>query len=96
MAQILFWPFIIASILISLIGIYFKKSYFLLISALLIVPLALYLAATPRFSLRGLILPLFYIGSYLALKKNKLWSSLLIVTPVYILIGWFAYINFTS
>lgn len=84
------------SVLLSLIGIYLKKPYFLLISAVLLIPTSIYLAASPGYLIWGLILPLFYIGGYLSLKKNNVWLSLLISAPAYLIIGWLGYIAFTS
>lgn len=90
--EFLFWPFITASIIFSMLGMYFKKSYLLMISAVLVIPLSLYLAATPRFSIWGLILPLFYICAAIAIKKYKTWLSILFAMPMYLLIGWLGYI----
>lgn len=73
----IFRPFIIASIIFLLLGMYFKKLYFLIISAVLVVPLSLYLAVTPPFFLWGLILPLFYISAAIAIKKHEFWLSIL-------------------
>jgi hypothetical protein len=44
-----FWPFMIASIVFSSIASVSIKAIFLVISFILIIPLTLYLAATPRF-----------------------------------------------
>lgn len=46
---ILFWPFMIASIVFSLIAIAQKKPLFLVVSFVLIIPFSLYLAAMPTF-----------------------------------------------
>ncbi len=86
--QFMFWPFMIASVIFSLIGIYFKKSYFLIISAILIVPSSLYLAATPRFFIWALIFPLLYACTAIKIKKRKVWLSILFVIPTYSFIVW--------
>ncbi|WP_242213202.1 hypothetical protein [Bacillus cereus group sp. BfR-BA-01383] len=88
----LFGPFMIASIVISLIGIYVKKPYFLIISAILVVPISLYLASTPKFSLWGIVFPLFYVAGAISLKKQKTWLPILFSIPVYLLILWFGYV----
>ncbi|MGE6313548.1 hypothetical protein ACQKD6_24410 [Bacillus cereus] len=90
--QLMFWPFMIASIIFSLIGIYFKKSYFLIISAVLMVPTSLYLAALPRFYIWPLIFPLLYACAAITLKKQKTWLPILFSIPVYLLISWLGYI----
>lgn len=89
---LLFWPFMIASIIFSIIALSKKKPLFLLISCLLIVPLSLYLAATPRFKWWGLIFPLFYLGAAISLRKNKSWLSTLLILPIILLIGWLGYV----
>ncbi|PGZ95189.1 hypothetical protein COE51_21420 [Bacillus pseudomycoides] len=94
--QLMFWPFMLASIIFSLIGISFRKSSFLMISALLIIPLSLYLIGSPLFSVWGLILPFLYVGSALAIKKQKIWLSILFSIPVYFLIGWLGYTVLTQ
>ncbi|CAH0118542.1 MULTISPECIES: hypothetical protein [unclassified Paenibacillus] len=88
---ILFWPCMIASVVLSLIGIVFLRHQFLYVSAALIVPMSLYLAATPLFMGWGLVFPLCYIGSALALRNNRPRLSLLASVPVYGVIGWLAF-----
>ncbi|MCM3387799.1 hypothetical protein [Ureibacillus chungkukjangi] len=88
---LLFWPFMIASIVLSFISLVMKKPMFLVISSLLIIPLSLYLAASPRFEWWGLIFPFFYLGAALSLRKNIRWLSALLIAPNIILIGWIGY-----
>jgi hypothetical protein len=88
---LLFWPFMIASIVFSFIALGSKKPKFLVISFLLITPLSLYLAATPRFEWWGLIFPFFYLGAALSLRKNIRWLSVLLISPNIFLIGWIGY-----
>ncbi len=89
--QLLFWPFMIASLVLSIFAISLKKPKLLFISAILIVPLSLYLAATPRFEIWGLIFPLLYIGAALSLVKKYLGLSILLVIPNFFLIGWLTF-----
>lgn len=93
---ILFWPFMLASIVFSFIAIGKKKPLFLIVSFVLIIPFSLYLAATPLFRWWGLILPLLYLGAALSLRKNIIWLSVLFILPVMILIGWFGYVVVTQ
>ncbi|WP_071395113.1 hypothetical protein [Bacillus tuaregi] len=86
-----FWPFMIASIVFSFIALVSKKAIFLVISFILIIPLSLYLAATPRFEWWGLIFPFFYLGAALSLRKNIRWLSALLISPNILLIGWIGY-----
>ncbi|WP_077619501.1 hypothetical protein [Bacillus sinesaloumensis] len=88
---LLFWPFMIASLLLSILSISRRKPLLLVLSSILIVPMSLYLAATPRFEFWGLIFPFFYLGAALSLSKSKIWLAVLLVVPVFILIGWIGF-----
>ncbi|MGG2065034.1 hypothetical protein [Bacillus sp. S14(2024)] len=89
--QLLFWPFMILSVLFSMIGIYVRKPNLLIVSAMLIVPLSLYLCGMPLFSIWGLLFPFLYIGAAKSIKKQKIWLAILFSIPVYLLIGWLGY-----
>ena len=89
---LLFWPLMLVSIIFSVVALSKKKPLLLVISCLLIIPLSLYLAATPRFKVWGLIFPLFYLGAALSLRKNITWLSVLLISPIIILIGWLGYV----
>lgn len=85
---VLFWPFMIASLFLTILGIRMKKSKLLVISSILILPLSLYLAATPRFEVWGLIFPILFVGAAVSLKKKVLWLTILLIAPNFLLIGW--------
>ncbi len=89
--ELFFWPFMIASLFFSIFAIRIKKPKFLIISAILIFPLSLYLAATPRFEIWGLIFPLFYLGAALSLTKKIVWLAIMLILPNFFLIGWIGY-----
>ncbi|KPB06377.1 hypothetical protein AAV98_00840 [Bacillus sp. CHD6a] len=88
---ILFWPLMIVSILLAFIALRTNKSKFLVISSILILPLSLYLAATPRFEWWGLIFPLFYLGAAFTLRKNIRWVPVLLIFPNIILTAWIGF-----
>ncbi|MCC3356023.1 hypothetical protein [Bacillus sp. REN16] len=88
---LLFWPFMIASLILSIIAVRKTKPILLVVSSVLLIPLSLYLAATPRFEVWGLIFPLFYVGAAVSLAKRKTWLSILLIAPNFILIGWIGY-----
>ncbi len=93
---LLFWPFMLASIIFSIVGLSKKKPLFLVISFFLIIPFSLYLAATPLFKGWGLILPLLYLGAALSLRKNMRWLAALLILPIIIVIGWLGYVVITQ
>ncbi|WP_088013511.1 hypothetical protein [Gottfriedia acidiceleris] len=89
---ILFWPFTILSIFLSLLSLVLKKPYLLIISTFLFTPMSLYLAATPLFFIWGLIFPgLYLFAVFLMRKKYNTWYLLLLISPNYFLIGWLGY-----
>jgi len=92
MITILFWPFMIASIISSFAGLLFMNFRFLYISAVLIIPMSLYFAFTPRFIFWSLVFPLFYIGSAIYIKKKRRIIALIMNLPNYLIIGWIGYV----
>lgn len=94
--SLLFWPFMIASLILAILAICIKKPVLLVISSVLIIPLSLYLAATPRFEFWGLVFPLFYVGAAVSLAKSIRWLSILLITPNFILIGWLGFAVMTQ
>lgn len=93
---ILFWPFMLASIVFSFFALLKKKPLFFVISFLLILPFSLYLAATPLFKWWGLLFPFCYLGAALSLRKKMFWLSIVFNLPVLILIGWVGYVVVTQ
>lgn len=89
--EFLFWPCMIGSLIFSILAMRLKKPILLVISSVLIVPLSLYLAATPRFEIWGIIFPLFYVGAAVSLAKRIKWLSILLIAPNFILIGWIGF-----
>jgi len=90
--QLLFWPCTIASLILSIIALGTRKSKLLVGSSLLILPMSLYLAATPRFLVWGLIFPLLYLGAAKFITKKMIWPAVLLVIPNLFLVGWLGYI----
>ncbi|EKN66155.1 hypothetical protein BABA_17132 [Neobacillus bataviensis LMG 21833] len=86
--QLLFWPCTIASLVLCIFSLGFRKSKLLVISSLLILPMSLYLAATPLFLIWGLIFPLLYLGAAKFITKKMIWPAILLVIPNYLLVGW--------
>jgi hypothetical protein len=78
----------IASLIFSFLALGSKKAKFLVISSILILPLSLYLTATPRFEGWGLLLPFFFVAAAVSIKKKMMWLSILLVSPYFLLIGW--------
>jgi len=87
----LFWPLMILSVIFSLVGVGLRKSALLYISAIMLLPTSLYLAATPLFKIWGIVFPLFYVASAIFVRLEKTLYSIIMIVPVYTLIGWMAF-----
>lgn len=85
---LLFWPCMIASLFLAILAIGTKKAKLLVISSILILPLALYLAATPRFHVWGLVFPILFLVSAKLLTKSSIGLAILFAVPNFVLIGW--------
>ncbi|MEH7333925.1 hypothetical protein V7161_14870 [Neobacillus drentensis] len=90
--MLIFWPFTIISLILAIIAIALNKRKILYISSILILPMSLYLAATPRFEVWGLIFPLLYVGAGISLKKKKRWMAFWLVVPIFLAFAWLGYI----
>lgn len=90
--QLLFWPCIIASLILSIIALITRKSKLFVISSILILPMSLYLAATPRFLFWGLIFPILYLGAAIFITKKMSWVAFLLVIPNFLLVGWLGFV----
>jgi len=92
MVTLFFWPLMIASIICSVLGILNKSHRSLYVSALLIIPMSIYLMGWPSIQIWGTIFPLLYVGSAILIKKKKYIMSLIVSAPVYCVIGWLGYV----
>lgn len=96
-AQVVFgWPFVVLSLAISIIGITGNRAWIVLVGAVLILPFCYNLNATSMFRGVGLFLPLFHIGSAVAVhEESDLWAWLLLV-PTTFLSTWLFVISIIS
>ncbi|CAH2716191.1 hypothetical protein BACCIP111895_03375 [Neobacillus rhizosphaerae] len=90
--QLLFWPCTIASLILCIIALSIRKSKLLVLSSIFILPMSLYLAATPRFLVWGLIFPLLYLGATKFITKKMIWVGVLLVIPNFLLVGWLGFV----
>ena len=90
--QFLFWPCMITSLIVSIIALITRKAKLLVISSILILPISLYLAATPLFLVWGLIFPLLYLGAAKFIAKKMIWLAILLVVPNFLLVGWLGFV----
>jgi hypothetical protein len=65
-----------------------KRAYFLVLSAILTVPFALYLGGSPRFQIVGFFVPALFLGAAYCMKRRVYWLAWLLLLPYVSLIGW--------
>lgn len=87
----LFWPAIVIAVAASVYGIARRRPLWLLLGALLTVPFALYLLATPRFRNVAVFLPLFLVLAALAMSRQRPWLALALLAPYAAFFGWLAW-----
>ena len=93
LVQIVFgWPFIITSLLVSLIGLITKRYKYLLVAAALLFPFSVYLIGYPFARGWSLLLPLCLIGSASAIRNQKMLIAWLLLLPPLLVSAWLAVI----
>ncbi|MFZ5944334.1 MAG: hypothetical protein ACOYVD_09505 [Bacillota bacterium] len=88
--MIIGWPGIITSLILSFLGIMFRRYIFLVYGALAAVPISMYLSATPRFRYFMVLLPLFQFGAAFAVHKGNIKLAWLLFLPFLFTVSWLA------
>jgi hypothetical protein len=65
------WPAIAAAVTLSAAGIRYARWHWLVIAAILVTPVSLYLAGTPRFAGFALLAPGLLAGAALAVRASR-------------------------
>jgi len=86
------WPVLVVALALSGFGTFHKRPWYLYIAAILILPVSLYLAATPRFAFVALLAPLAVLLAGLAIKRNKINMAIVMILPVVLFFSWLALI----
>ena len=82
------WPGIITSIVLVSIGIYSKRIWLIILGTIFAMPISWYLGSTPKFRYFMYALPIFFIGSALAIEYGKNRLAWIFVLPYLGIIGW--------
>jgi len=85
------WPGIITAIVLVCIGIYLKRIKLIILGAFFAIPISWYLGSTPRFRYIMYALPLFFIGSAIAIKYGKNRLAWIFILPYVGVIGWLGF-----
>ena len=86
------WPTLLVALVLSGFGTFQNRPWNLYTAAILILPVSLYLAATPRFAFVALLAPLALLLAGLAIKRNKINLAIVMVLPVVLFFSWLAMI----
>jgi hypothetical protein len=91
--QIIFgWPFIIASLLLSVTGVALKRHLLLVAGALFFMPPSLYLSGYPGIRWFALLLPFFIFGAAYLVRRDKSGIAWLLLLPPVLISAWLAYL----
>lgn len=82
------WPFILLAVLALVAGILWKKAAWVVMGAVLSLPFSLYLAASPRFRLVALFLPLLHVAAAFAVRRDRRWLAGLLILPFLAVVAW--------
>jgi len=95
--QIVFgWPFIILSLLVSLVGLITKRYWLLLTGAVLFAPFSYYLSGAPGIREIGFAFPLFQAGAAFAVRANKMILAWILALPVFLISASIAFVVLTQ
>jgi len=84
------WPAVIVVLTLSVTGIIRKKPAWLMTAAIVVLPISLYLAATPRFRGIALVFPLLVFGAGIAVRHSKYQLAWLCLVPFVAVFAWLA------
>lgn len=91
--QIIFgWPFIIAALILSIVGVATKLPKYLVAGAMFFMPPSLYLSGFPAIRFLAYLLPFFILGAAYFVGKNRSWISWLMLFPPIAISVWLAYL----
>jgi hypothetical protein len=85
------WPGIITAIVLVCIGICLKRIKLIILGAFFAIPIYWYLGSAPRFRYIMYALPLFFIGSPIAIKYGKNRLAWIFILPYVGVIGWLGF-----
>ena len=84
------WPAILVGLTLSVCGLFEKKPFLLYLAAGLILPVSLYLAATPRLSYFGLLVPVALLLAGICIKRFRIKLAFAFVLSVNLFFVWLA------
>ena len=93
MPMILFgWPAILVALVLCVAGIVRAKPRWLVVAGVVLIPISLYLAATPRFGQFAFALPTLLFAASIAVGRYHQWLAWTLFVPVAGFFGWLSVI----
>ncbi len=88
------WPAVLVALGLSIFAMNYKRPGSLYLAAVLILPISLYLAATPRLRYFALLAPVALLLAGYAIKRQQMSLAFLLVLPVFSFFAWLALLVF--
>ena len=89
---LLFWPAVAIGLLAATLGLVWRRASLLVAAAVLVLPAALYLTATPRLRYVGLFPVAFQLIAAQAVRRDRVWIGTFLVAVVAAFFGWLAWL----
>jgi hypothetical protein len=86
------WPALLAAIALAGFGTFSRKPWKLYIASILILPLSLYLAGTPRLGFTALLPPAALLAAGIAIRYNKVNLAWSLLFPVIAFYSWLIFV----
>ncbi len=90
------WPAIIATLLVIVAGLIWKRHWLLFVAAAIFFPVSLYLSGYPAIRGFGFLLIAFLVGAAFAIRARKLLLAGFLVAPVFLVSAGLAYLFLTQ
>ncbi|AET68279.1 hypothetical protein Desor_2738 [Desulfosporosinus orientis DSM 765] len=85
------WPGIITAIVLVSFGIYSKRIWLIILGTIFTLPISWYLGSTPKFRYIMYALPIFFVGSALAIKLGKNILAWILTLPYVGVVVWLGF-----
>jgi len=91
--QIIFgWPFIIAALILSVVGVAAKLPKYVVAGAIFFMPPSLYMTGFSSIRWLAFLLPLFILGAAYFVQKNRAGIAWMLLLPPVAVTVWLAYL----
>lgn len=93
-AMLFGYPSVLVSLIAAGIGIYTRQANWIIVSALVLLPFAFYLSATPLLRGVGMVLPAFHLGAWSMTRANRPYLAGACLLPLVVTVGWLMTVSF--